>query len=102
MHLNDKMNDTDTHLEDNIASDLLTNLQKQVLGVIISNIDSKSPDNINVNTDFTSIGFDSITFIKTIVALENEFDFEFDDEMILITKFPTVKSMVEYVEAKVT
>lgn len=39
--------------------------------------------------------------IKVVVALESEFDFEFDDEMLLITKFPTVKSMVEYVESKI-
>ncbi|MDR1117387.1 MAG: acyl carrier protein [Oscillospiraceae bacterium] len=44
---------------------------------------------------------DSITFIKIVVALEGEFGFEFDDEMLLITKFPTVKSMIEYVESKV-
>lgn len=42
---------------------------------------------------------DSITFIKIVVALESEFDFEFDDEMLLITKFPTVKTMIEYVES---
>jgi len=48
-----------------------------------------------------AIGFDSITFIKTIVALENEFDFEFDDDKLLFTEFPTIKSMVEYVESKV-
>lgn len=44
---------------------------------------------------------DSITFIKMVVALESEFNFEFDDEMLLITKFPTTDSMIKYVESKI-
>ncbi len=51
--------------------------------------------------DFSSLELDSITFIKLVVALESEFDFEFDDEMLLITVFPTVRSMYEYVESKI-
>jgi len=63
-------------------------------------VNDKVSNNISLDMDFNSIGLDSITFIKTIVALESEFDFEFDDEMLLITKFPTIRSMVEYVESK--
>lgn len=40
-------------------------------------------------------------YIKIVVALEGEFDFEFDDEMLLITAFPTIKSIIDYVESKV-
>ena len=57
---------------------------------------------ITVDTLFSDLPFDSIKFIKMVVSIESEFDFEFDDEMLLITKFPTIRSMVEYVEAKVT
>ena len=55
---------------------------------------------IQYNSDLLNI-LDSMTFIKIVVALEEEFDFEFDDEKLLITEFPTVKSMIEYVESKV-
>jgi len=48
------------------------------------------------------LNVDSITFIKIIVALEEAFDFEFDDEMLLITKFPTVESMILYVKARIS
>ena len=77
----------------------LENIQKKALKIIVTNINSKTKSDI---TMFSSIDVDSITFITIIVELEKEFDFEFDDEMLLITKFPTVKSMVEYVESKVT
>jgi len=48
-----------------------------------------------------SVGIDSITFITIIVSLEEKFGFEFDNEMLLITAFPTIKSMVDYVELKI-
>lgn len=78
----------------------LSNIQKRALEVISTNLDSKIGD-VTLKTAFAGAGVDSITFIKIIVALESEFDFEFDDEMLLITKFPTLKSMIEYVESKV-
>lgn len=82
------------------ASDNLSDIQKRAFEVIVSNLSEKLSDNISVNMDFNSVGLDSITFIKIIVALECEFDFEFEDTMLLIKKFPTIKSMVEYVEFK--
>lgn len=56
---------------------------------------------INEDDNFSQSDVDSITFIKIIVALESAFDFEFDDEMLLITKYPTVKFMIKYVESRV-
>ena len=57
--------------------------------------------NIDIDTSLADINLDSIKFIKIVVALEEKFDFEFDDEKLLITEFPTVKTMIEYVESKV-
>ncbi len=80
--------------------DGLTDVQKRVFEIIISNI-KKSSSNISLDMDFASVGLDSINFIKTIVALEDNFDFEFEDEMLTIEKFPKIKSMIEYVESRV-
>ncbi len=80
----------------------LSDIQNQAFEVILSNLNEKEINNISIDTDFVSIGIDSITFIKIVVALESEFDFEFDDEMLLITKFSTLKSMIDYVESKCT
>ena len=68
--------------------------------IIVSTIESIIGD-ITLETELASAGVDSITFIKIVVALEGEFNFEFDDEMLLITAFPTIKSMIDYVESKV-
>ena len=86
-----------TTLEE-IDSDDLSDIQKKVMDIIISNLDENISNKISIDMDFNSIGLNSITFVKTVVALEGEFNFEFDDEMLLFTKFPTVRSMCEYIE----
>lgn len=43
---------------------------------------------------------DSITFVKMIVALEGEFDFEFEDEMLSVSKIEKVEDLVNYVESR--
>lgn len=77
------------------------NITKKIFEVIIANLKSKT-DNISVDTELSSIGIDSLTFIKLVVALECEFDFEFDDEKLVIKEFQTIKSLINYTEKKVT
>lgn len=88
-------------LEINTIESYLGNLayiQNKILDIIIQNLDDKASSCVSIDSNFSEV--DSITFIKIVVELETEFDFEFDDEMLLITNFPTVKSMVEYVMSK--
>ena len=77
-------------------------METKILDVINKVLDEKDIHFIlhEMNAEFLNI--DSITFIKIIVALEEAFDFEFDDEMLLISKFPTIESMIEYVKTKVS
>lgn len=82
------------------ATSELNETQKKALKVIISELDSTIGD-VTLETSFINAGIDSITFIRIVVALESEFGFEFDDEMLLITQFPTIKSMIEYVASKI-
>jgi amino acid adenylation domain-containing protein len=91
---------SDKEISQTSASDELNVVQRRAFEIIIESLSKKSIENISIEMDFNSIGLDSITFIKTIVALEGEFDFEFDDEMLLITKFPTIRTMIDYVESK--
>jgi acyl-coenzyme A synthetase/AMP-(fatty) acid ligase/acyl carrier protein len=82
------------------AFDDLSPNHNKAFQIIASNLGENLSHSLSIDMELSSIGLDSITFIKTIVALESEFDFEFDDEMLLITKFSTIKSMIEYVESK--
>jgi acyl carrier protein len=50
---------------------------------------------------FTELGLNSITFIKLIAKIEEEFGFEFPDEDLSIEKFKDFSSLVEYIEEKI-
>ena len=77
------------------------NLQDEIINVIKNNIDQNIFSTVTCDMELPSSGIDSVTFVKIVVALEEFFNFEFDDEMLLFTAFPTIKSMVEYVESKI-
>ncbi|MDD4773430.1 MAG: non-ribosomal peptide synthetase [Eubacteriales bacterium] len=79
----------------------LNDVQRRAFDVIIANVSDKITEDISLDTDLKSIGLDSISFIQTVVNLETEFDFEFDDGKLQITEFPTVNSMIEYIESNV-
>ena len=83
------------------TSDIMNDIQKRAFNQIIKVYSPEIAKNITLETEFNSIGLDSILFIQTVVNLETEFDFEFDDEKLLIIEFPTVSSMLEYVKSKV-
>ena len=57
-------------------------------------------ENIEVNKeqledDLVELGMDSIAFIQIVVALEEEFDCEIPDELLLITEMDTVQKIVD-------
>lgn len=50
------------------------------------------------NGDLMNLGINSITFVKLILALEEQFDIEFEDEVLIPQAFPTVDSIVRYIK----
>ncbi len=54
-----------------------------------------------MDTQLMSMGLNSISFIKAVVAIENEFDFEFDDENLDFTKFKTYADIIKLLEEEV-
>lgn len=86
--------------EKNDCVQILTDFQKEILDVIVSNIEDKLIS-IDPTTDLSIVGMDSITFIKIVVSLEVAYGIEFSDEKILMSEFPTVKTLIEYVESEI-
>lgn len=80
----------------------LTEIQKKAFNIIKSNLDESIFPDISIDANLKSTGINSITFIKIVVSLETEFKFEFDDEMLLLTSFSTLRSLTEYTELKVS
>lgn len=69
-------------------------IEEKVIAILKNYV--KSFSEISSNTLLADLQVDSITFIKIVVALEEGFDMEFDDEKLLITTFPIVKDFVDY------
>ena len=79
----------------------LTAVPQKAFGIIESILTPRIED-VTFETSLSEAGVDSITFVTLVIALEGEFNFEWDDEMLLITAFSTIRSMVEYVESRVS
>ena len=54
-------------------------------------------EEIDGESTFDSLGLNSIMFIKKIVAIESEFDFELEDEELNMEKFNTINELISYI-----
>ena len=43
----------------------------------------------------------SIDFVKIVIEIETEFNIEFEDEKLQFSEFPTIQSLIDYVEKRV-
>lgn len=68
---------------------------EKVIWIIKDKLSGKT--DVGPQDKLQDLNVDSVAFIQIIVALESEFGFEFEDEKLLFTAFPTVKDMVDYV-----
>lgn len=67
--------------------------------IISENIESPTVLNeIELESDLKSSGINSISFIKIVVLIENTFEIEFGDDALNLNKFPTLKSLISYIE----
>jgi len=74
--------------------------QDEVTEIIKTTINLTEPiENISINTNLQSVGMDSISFIKIVVEIENNFDIEFPDEKLLITQAGTIKDLCEIIKS---
>ena len=76
------------------------NFYTRILSVINEVLGEKKIQISQLDEDLISLDIDSITFISIVIALEQNFNFEFDDEMLLIANFPTLRVLTEYVKTK--
>jgi len=58
-------------------------------------------DDIYLDQNMKDVGFDSLTFIKFVVQIEEICNIEFDDDMLMMDKFSTIASIVDYVNEKI-
>ena len=59
------------------------------------------PENINLEAKLQDLGANSYYYLRIVVALEDEFGFEFSDDQLDYEKFETVMEIVNYVEKQI-
>ena len=59
----------------------------------------KDYDDEQIDIMFQEGQFNSIDYIKFVVAVENEFKIEFDDDMLAIHTFRTVYDVAKYIKS---
>lgn len=50
-----------------------------------------------INESFLLSNIESLSYIKLIISLEELFDVKFEDDILVKTLFPTVKSLAEHI-----
>ena len=74
-------------------------IMEQICKLINENLElDVDAADIGADDNLMSLGMDSISFIKLIVAIEREFDIEVDDEYLLIDRLDTKSKLNELLE----
>lgn len=59
-------------------------------------------DTIRMEQTLDELEVDSIVFIRLVVQCETALSMQFEDEMLLISRFPTVQVLVDYVNGRLS
>lgn len=91
---------TDLIRPDKNDSEALNGFQSRALEALKSVLDVNTFGELTLENVLEDIGMDSINFVASVSALESEFNFEWEDGMLVMTEFTTVKSMIDYAESR--
>jgi acyl carrier protein len=61
---------------------------------------TKRIQEIRIDDELQNYGMDSLSVIRVIVEIEEDFEFEFNDEDLVIDNFKSVDKLVDYVLSK--
>lgn len=74
-------------------------IEEKVANILLNNVQNKGLTAEQLlESDFRTLNINSLNFIKIIVALEEEFDIEFDDNQINFELFGKVSNIVSLIE----
>ena len=67
---------------------------------IVADILERSPEELHLDQTFEELEIDSILFIRRVVQCETTLSIQFEDEMLLMSRFPVLGDFVHYVEQR--
>lgn len=68
---------------------------EKVIEIIKTNIENAEITDDMLDEDLSALGMDSITFVKIIVTLEEEFECEIPDSKLMIGEMDTINKVVQ-------
>ena len=71
---------------------------EKVLEILNANIEGAEITGQMMEEDLPGLGMDSITFIRIIVALEEEFECEVPDSKLMVTEMDTAQKMIDILQ----
>lgn len=71
---------------------------KKIIEILNSNIKNITITREQGDEDLSDLGMDSISFIQTIVSLEEEFECEIPDSKLLISEMNTVNKIIDVLQ----
>lgn len=71
---------------------------EKIVSIVDSIIEKAVITSLMLDDDLRQIGMDSISFIRIVVSLEDEFAIEFPDDYLLIEKMSTLNKIISTVE----
>lgn len=75
-------------------------VEEKVLEIVKEYINVGENDTITIDTDFEEMNINSVDFIKIIVRVETEFDFEFYDDDLTMGRFNSIHELCDYIKER--
>lgn len=77
-------------------------IENKIIEIVVKYCELENVAEILTQTgDLAELGINSISFIKIVVDLETEFDFEFEDEALDYSKFQKLDQLIDYIVEQV-
>ncbi|MCK4257915.1 MAG: hypothetical protein KAX49_02995 [Halanaerobiales bacterium] len=80
----------------------MNQIEKRLLKVFQENLSGREiEESTLMDTDLVDLDINSLNFIKIVVALEEEFDIEFEDSQLNFELFGKVSKLMALIEEKI-
>lgn len=77
------------------------NYENEITNIIKNTINLTTPiEDIGIDENFENMGMDSVSFIRIVVEIEDQFGIEFPEEKLLLSQAGTIRSLSEIVMAE--
>jgi len=79
---------------------MLFDTEKRLMEILKEQVEDIDESEVTMDSKLTDIGINSLSFIKIAVAIEKEFNMQFEVENLSVENFETLKNILEYIEKK--